>query len=96
MVPYQSPWSRIREDVVANILQKKCKMLHFLHTRCLWKCNVTVNLLHSEWPKLHRVLAILCGLGLISSITSFQQPVPDVVQSLKAKDALIIKVYKLK
>ena len=34
----------------------------------------TLALLHSEWPKLHRVLAILSATGLIQKLTTTVKP----------------------
>ena len=36
---------------------------------------VPLTLLHSEWPKLHRVLAILSAVGLSNSYTIVCPPV---------------------
>ena len=36
------------------------------------KCNFSLALLHSEWPKLHRVLAILSAKGLTKNVISFE------------------------
>ena len=32
--------------------------------QCLTDCFIKLTLLHSEGPKLHRVLAVLCAIGL--------------------------------
>ena len=45
--------------------------IHFVHAfSSSAPAHLTLTLLHSEWPKLHRVLAVLSAIGL--NILSFK------------------------
>ena len=58
---------------------QKLKIILFLHTVCLKiYCNVFLTLLHSEWPKLYRVLAILSAIVLSKDTVTFDQLGPGV------------------
>ena len=36
----------------------------------MWSNKLPLTLLHSEWPKLHRVLAVLSAVGLRMAIST--------------------------
>ena len=53
----------------------------------------TLTLLHSEWPKLHRVLAFLSAIGLM--LTSGFKRIPHTLGIKNLMFALTFKNFKL-
>ena len=53
----------------------------------------TLTLLHSEWPKLHRVLAFLSAIGLM--LTSGFKSIPHALGIKNLMFALTFKKFKL-
>ena len=64
-----------------KIVHVHTKHTEVIHARVSYPETVaSLTLLHSEWPKLHRVLAVLSAIGLINNTKSLKKDLSNFKQ----------------